>query len=126
MPYCRKCGTKTEEEMVFCPKCGASLKGEPQVTVARRAEKGEKQEKAEEKGEKREKSEKHEKREWGFLGPLVGGIILIFIGFMTYLQIANLVAKENASAFILIVVGLVIMIAAVYGAILASRRHPKT
>jgi len=126
MPYCHKCGTKIEEEMAFCPKCGASLKVETQVAASHRREKEEKQEKAEEKEEKREKTEKHEKREWGFLGPLVGGIILIFIGLMTYLQITGLIGKENASAFILIVVGIVIMIAAVYGAILASRRHPKT
>jgi uncharacterized membrane protein YvbJ len=26
MPYCHKCGTKINETMTFCPKCGAALK----------------------------------------------------------------------------------------------------
>ncbi len=26
MPYCLKCGTKIEDEMAFCPECGAKLK----------------------------------------------------------------------------------------------------
>ena len=31
MSYCPKCGNKVDETMVFCPQCGASLKGPPKV-----------------------------------------------------------------------------------------------
>jgi len=38
-----------------------------------------------EKREKSEKAEKHEKREYGYIGPLIGGLILIAVGLMAYL-----------------------------------------
>ena len=98
MPYCSKCGAQVREEMAFCPKCGAALKVEPppaetvSAPAPYRAEKAEKHEKREkeEKGEKREKeekTEKHEKREFGVIGPLIGGLILIVVGLMFYLQV---------------------------------------
>lgn len=125
MSYCPKCGTKVSEEMAFCPKCGAPLKAEkPPTEVAPPAEyRREKAEKAEkhEKVEKREKTEKYEKREFGVIGPLVGGLILIFLGLMFYLQVTGFLGWEILWAFFFVIVGIIIIIGAVY----AARRHPR-
>jgi uncharacterized membrane protein YvbJ len=126
MSYCPKCGSKVDEEMTFCPKCGAPLKAEKAVAEAkpvayRRDEKAEKT-------EKHEKGEKHEKREYGFIGPLVGGLILLFVGLTFYLELT--VHDENlmriAWAFFFVIIGIIIIVAAVYGVIIAGRRHPRT
>jgi uncharacterized membrane protein YvbJ len=106
--------------MTFCPKCGASLRtvqpqAEARTTTYRRREK-------EEKGEKREK---HEKRQYSFIGPLIGGLILIFIGLTSYLEITGLAERRVVWAFLFVLIGLVIIIGAVYGAMIAGRRHPK-
>lgn len=131
MPYCQKCGTEIREEMAFCPKCGAPLKAEqPPVEAApapapQRAEKAEKREKRE-KEEKREKTEKHEKREFGVIGPLVGGLILVFLGLTSYLQVSGLLRTEVASALFFIIIGIIIVVGSIYAALMASRRHPRT
>jgi hypothetical protein len=127
MPNCPKCGEEIEEEMTFCPKCGAPLKApqaavQPARTVTYRHEKEEK----EEKREKGEKGEKYEKREQAFIGPLIGGLVLILIGIVAYLQIAGYIESRMMGAFFLVVIGLAIIFGALYGAVLASRRHPRT
>lgn len=132
MPYCPKCGAKVSDEMAFCPKCGAALKAEkppveaapaparPRTEKAEKAEKAEKREK-EEKTEKGEKEEKHEKGEFGILGPLIGGLVLIFLGLMSYLQVTGMLGREVVGASFLIIIGVIIIVAAIY----ATRRHPK-
>jgi uncharacterized membrane protein YvbJ len=137
MPYCPKCGTKVREEMAFCPKCGAALKVKQSPTEAvpapapygaEKTEKHEKREK-EEKGEKREKeekTEKHEKREFGVIGPLIGGLILIFVGFLFYLQVTGFLGRQVASALFLVIVGIIIIVGALYAATMAARRNPST
>ncbi|MGD8544520.1 MAG: zinc ribbon domain-containing protein [Candidatus Bathyarchaeota archaeon] len=137
MSYCPKCGTKVREEMAFCPQCGAALKVEqppteavsaPAPYSAEKTEKHEKREK-EEKGEKREKeekAEKHEKREFGVIGPLIGGLILIFVGFLFYLQVTGFLGRQVASALFLIIVGILIIVGALYAAMMAARRNPST
>lgn len=121
MSYCPKCGAKIDEEMAFCPKCGAALKV-AQAKPVRRDEKAEKSEKS----EKSEKGEKHEKGEYGFLGPLIGGLILIFVGLAFYLRVILDIRTEAVWAFFFVILGIVIIAAAVYGAMMAGRRHPKT
>lgn len=128
MPYCPKCGAKVDEEMAFCPKCGAALKVEHPTAEATpptpsRAEKAEKQEK-EEKREKEEKAEKYEKREFGVTGPLIGGLILIFLGLIFYLQVTGVLRGDVAFALFLIIVGILIIVGALYAARTAARRHP--
>ena len=120
MVYCPKCGTEVSEEMVFCPKCGAALKAEQ--PRAHRAEKAEKQEKQ----EKREKSEKYEKREFGFIGPLIGGLILVFLGFISYLQVTGYLGRQIVGALFLVMIGVIIIVVGLYAMVLASRRHPRT
>jgi len=114
MPYCPKCGTEVSEEMAFCPKCGAPLKGPPAGYRPEKAEKSEKE-------EKREKTEKYEKREFGVIGPLIGGLILIFLGLMFYLELTGFARREILWAFFFVIIGIIIIIGAVY----AARRHPR-
>jgi cation transport ATPase len=137
MSYCQKCGNKVDEEMTFCPKCGAPLKVQKVATVApetrpttyrrdeKTEEKSEKHEKRE-KQEKQEKQEKHEKREYGFMGPLIGGVILLFIGLAIYLPIGYNVSANMVWALFFVLIGLLVIVGGVYGVIMAGRRHPKT
>jgi uncharacterized membrane protein YvbJ len=127
MSYCPNCGNKIDEKMAFCPKCGAPLKVKQppseaeRIPAPTRAEKAEKHEKRE-KEEKREKTEKYEKREFGFIGPLIVGLILIFLGLMSYLQLTGFLRREIVWALFLFIIGIIIII----GAIIASMRHPRT
>jgi uncharacterized membrane protein YvbJ len=132
MAYCPKCGNKIDEAMAFCPRCGASLKVEAPVQAApapqaprreEKAEKGEKQEKREK--QEPEKGEKHEKGEYGFIGWLVGGLILIFIGAMAFLNVQyNFVTPAVGLALFLLIVGAIIIIAAIYLVTSARKRSP--
>ena len=143
MSYCPKFGAKVKEEMNFCPKCGSSLKVEqapaqapaaPQPPAApvrvekeEKEEKGEKREK-EEKGERQgwmEKEERYEKREYAFVGPLVGGLVLIFLGLVFYLMLTSAIPWQALGAIFFIVVGIIIIAGVVYAATMASRRHPR-
>jgi uncharacterized membrane protein YvbJ len=126
LSYCPKCGNEITEEMAFCPKCGAALRAE-QVTVETRTRKYHRDEKAEkeEKGEKSEKAEKHEKRGYSFLGPLIGGLVLIFIGLVSYLEINNMIDSRMVWAFFFVVIGVIIIVGALYGSLMVSRRHPR-
>ncbi|MCJ7719807.1 zinc-ribbon domain-containing protein [Candidatus Bathyarchaeota archaeon] len=126
MSYCPKCGNKIDENMMFCPKCGAALKKTQASTetaprtVVYRNEKNEK----DEKHEKGEKTEKHEKRVYGFMGPLIGGLILILIGLTAYLELVNMVERRMLGALFFVIVGVAIIIGVAYGATLARKRHP--
>jgi len=93
-----------------------------------RAEKAEKREKREkeEKTEKKEKAEKHEKREYGYMGPLIGGLILIALGMMFFLAVMGSINWGASWAIFLIVIGIIIILGAVYAASTAARRHPQT
>jgi cation transport ATPase len=132
MTECKKCGYKTSEEMSFCPKCGAPLKAatvsaeqRPAAPTRYRSEKAEKHEKK----EKEEKTEKHEKSQYAFIGPLVGGIVLIIIGLMSYLQITGILTRETREilgALFLIVIGIVIIFGGLYATMMARRRYPRT
>jgi uncharacterized membrane protein YvbJ len=129
MSYCPKCGNKVEENMTFCPRCGAPLKAEAPVQAAptrvsapRRSEKSEKGEKQEK--QEPEKGEKHEKGEYGFVGWLVGGLVLIIIGFFALLQFANIISSGIVGALVLLVIGVLIIIAAVYLTTMARKRSP--
>lgn len=129
MSYCPKCGNQIDEEMTFCPKCGAPLKVEKTTAAApetRPAQyrRDEKTEEKSEKHEKREKQEKHEKREYGFMGPLIGGVILLFIGLSLYLR--DTLNARMVWALFFVLIGLLVIIGGAYGVIMAGRRHPRT
>jgi uncharacterized membrane protein YvbJ len=131
MSYCPKCGNNVDETMTFCPRCGASLKVEaakaaPSPQYPQRGEKSEKQEKGEkqEKNQSHEKGEKHEKGEFGFIGWLIGGLVLIVIGFFAYASAINLIPPQMHSALVLLVIGVAIIIVAIYLSTMARKRHP--
>lgn len=124
MPYCPKCGVEVSEEMDFCTQCGARLKSSPVRVRREKAEKEEKREK-QEKGEKVEKAEKYEKREFGYVGPLVGGVILIFVGVMSYLVAIGRIHVRDWGPVFLIVVGIIILVFGFYAAFVAAKRSPR-
>ena len=130
MVYCPKCGNEVDDAMAFCPRCGAPLKAAAPVQAApapqrnEKAEKGEKQEKHEK--QEPEKGEKHEKGEYGFVGWLVGGLILILIGFFALLQISNVITSGISWAVILLIIGVLVIVAAVYFAGMARKHSPHT
>ncbi len=131
MSYCPKCGSKIDEEMSFCPKCGAPLKTATVATETPSASfpsyrRDEKTEEKHEKHEKQEKHEKKEKREYGFMGPLIGGLILLFIGSALYLRATTSYPVEVLWALFFILVGLLIVIGGIYGVVVGGRRHPRT
>jgi hypothetical protein len=129
MSYCPKCGNKVDETMTFCPRCGASLRIEaaraapPPPQYPQRNEKGEKNEK-QEKNQSHEKGEKHEKGEFGFVGWLIGGIVLIVLGFFAYAGAVNLLNSEIRNALGLLIIGVAIIIVAIYLSTRARRRNP--
>jgi uncharacterized membrane protein YvbJ len=133
MSYCPKCGNKVEENMVFCPRCGASLKataaagavaGQPYQRRNEKAEKNEKNEKNEK--DQRESREKQEKGEYGFVGYLIGGLILITIGFFSILQITGSTLTTGGDfAIMLLIIGVIIIIGAIYVTMVARKRSPR-
>jgi len=130
MAQCPKCGSEVSEEMSFCPKCGAPLRIQPpppagtRPTRYRRDEKSEKGEKHE-KEEKGEKGERGEKQGYGFLGPLIGGLILVFLGVSFWLELTGVLSAGYMWSFFLLLVGVVIIIAALYAAFVLTKRHPR-
>jgi uncharacterized membrane protein YvbJ len=130
MPYCPKCGFEVSEDMTFCPQCGAALK----VTATRpaeryRSEKAEKEEKhekqeKEEKMEKGEHPEKYEKHEYSVLGSLFGGFILILLGVMFYLAVTGVFDVHSVFPFFLIIIGAIVILGVLVGAMKAREKHP--
>lgn len=136
MSYCPKCGNKVDENMVFCPRCGASLKPvppgqtppapQPSYGKGEKSEKNEKQEK-QEKNQQPERGEKQEKAETGFIGYLIGGLILITLGFFAVLQISGYFTTDSAQiwSIMLLVIGIIIIVGAIYVVLVARKRSPR-
>ena len=134
MPNCPKCGTKIKEDYDYCPKCGTALKPAPAPAPPappyreekhEKREKGEKQEKGE-KAEKGEKYEKYERRELNYMAPLVGGLILIFLGLLFYVatQLPEIPRQVWVASFF-VFIGIIVLIVGVYAVTTATRRSPK-
>ena len=107
--------------MRYCPKCGASI-GAARIS-RERYEKHEKQEK-QEKHEKHEKQEKYEKEEGSRSWALLGGFILIVFGLVSIVTTYGVPSLSRGGIF-LVLVGIVIMVIAVYGATRAAMTNPK-
>ena len=125
MVYCSKCGAQVDEVMTFCPRCGAPLKDIKPEHYMEQRERWERRrgEKAE-KYEKGEKQEKQEKGEFRFIWAFIGGLILIFIGVVSYLESIGYRIWESAGAIFAIAIGAIIIIATL--AQMARKRNPPT
>jgi uncharacterized membrane protein YvbJ len=117
MSYCPKCGNKVEETMVFCPHCGTSLKATATPVQAPLN-----QPYRNEKAEKNDRKEKQEKSEYDFVGYLIGGSILITIGVFALLDLTSPVNSSQDLAAMLLVIGVIIIVGAVYVAFTARKR----
>jgi uncharacterized membrane protein YvbJ len=123
MSYCPKCGNKADDSMTFCPKCGASLKMETRATPTyppqtyRRNEKNEK-------NQQNEKREKQEKGEYSFIGWLIGGIVVIAIGMFAFAHAFGYITSPVQNAMILLVVGIVLVIVAIWMSMRARKHNP--
>jgi hypothetical protein len=134
MPYCHKCGSEVNESMAFCSQCGTPIKAAaprspmpPEYLKNEKSEKDEKQEKQEkeEKMEKGEQHEKYEKHEYSILGPLVGGVILILFGFLSYLAVSGFINVSSIWPLILIAIGVIVILGVAAGAIMARGKNPR-
>ena len=129
MAYCPKCGNKVDETMAFCPRCGASLKmetawqaGPTSTSPPAPPYRYEKQEKHE-KPEKHE--EKHEKPGGGYIGLLIAGLVIVFIGLVAYVNVTtNFLSGPEASAVVLVIIGIIIVVAGIYFAARTRSRNP--
>ena len=125
--YCGKCGSPLTDNAAFCAKCGSPVlpaRSQPIVPAVPQPQvhRNEKNEKAE-KSEKSEKGEKNEKGRGGnIMGPLVGGLILVWLGVTLYAQQSGLIASDNWWAYFIVGIGVILMIQGLVG--YASGRRP--
>jgi len=117
MSYCSKCGNKVEENMAFCSRCGAPLNSGDATSSSLRTQQ-------EEKAEKPEKNEKQEKGEYGFVGWLIGGLILITTGLLATLQFAKIIPSGTMIPSLLLMIGSIVIVSALYFVNLARKRAP--
>ena len=124
MSYCPKCGNEVNETMAFCPRCGTTLKGPPTDQTAPSQPNTLEKEDKKEKNQHPEKSEKQEKTEQGFIGYLIGGLVLITIGVFALLELSGYFRDSGQGlAIMLLVIGIIVIIGAIYVA-LTSRKRP--
>ena len=110
MPFCHKCGAEVGEDAQFCPNCGTSLK-ESRETRCGGKWKPDREEK-QEKDEKGEKGEKQEKGEGSRISPIIGGLVLIWLGVTFYLAATGIVAWTNWLGYFLLGLGVIILVQA--------------
>jgi uncharacterized membrane protein YvbJ len=128
MSYCPKCGNKIDDSMTFCPHCGFSLRTVPPPPTQPAQPYRQHNEKAEknEKNEKNEDREKQEKGERGFIGYLIGGLILITLGLFSILQLTNALPDSGQNwAILLLLIGIIIIVGALYTALTARKHSPE-
>ena len=125
MPYCLKCGSKVEDTDTFCLNCGAQLKD--QATGAAPPTASSLQVKAENEKTKGpndlQKERDRERQDRGFVYYLALGLILITVGLSAIFEITNpKFALGELLAIMLFIIGLIVILAAVYVAF-AGRKH---
>lgn len=132
MEYCPKCGNKVDETMAFCPRCGSPLKtgtawqGQtappstpPPYEEYRYRHRHEKQ-------EKNEKAEKHEKPGGSYMGMVIAGIVLLFIGVISYVNATtDLLSAPVTSALVVVIIGLIIVVAGIFYSTRSRNRNPR-
>ena len=97
MPYCPRCGNEVSEEADYCTKCRAPLKeGVTYRQVSRRDEKD-------------EKDEKNEKGEDDKYGPIIGGLIITWLGLLLFLQNQHMISGSDFGGYFLMGIGVILL-----------------
>ena len=99
MPYCPKCGNEVDEDAEFCSKCRTPLK---EGIVYRRVHR------RDEKDEKNEKNEKNEKGERDKYGPIVGGLIVTWLGVLLFMDNQNIIRSMDFGGYFLLGIGVIL------------------
>jgi hypothetical protein len=100
MPYCPKCGNEVSEDADYCSKCRTPLREGVQYRPIRRRN---------EKAEKNEKDEKDEKGEDDRYGPIIGGLIITWLGALLLLQNQNMIHGSDFGGFFLMGIGVILL-----------------
>lgn len=123
--YCSNCGASLISGAAYCSKCGARVgtaaapSGAPSGGYRERQYRHEKQEKQ----EKREKNEKQEKGRGGsIVGPIIGGLILIWLGVTYFLEQSHYLPSDTWWAYFITGIGVILIGYGVLG--YASARRP--
>jgi hypothetical protein len=118
MPYCPKCGEEVKETMDFCPKCGFSIKGTQYENIGDRVEAEVKRAKEEWKEERwrmrAERWQRYGEPRFSFLGPLIGGLILICLGLAFYFQIVEGLGLRFFLSSFIIIIGIIVIALGMY------------
>jgi hypothetical protein len=101
MPYCPKCGKEVSEDADYCTKCQAPLK---EGVVYRRVNR------RNEKDEKDEKNEKGEKGEEDKYGPIIGGLIVTWLGTLLLLSNQNIIRSSDFGGYFLMGIGAILVV----------------
>ena len=97
MPYCPRCGNEVSEDADYCTKCRAPLKEGVTYHRVRRRD------------EKHEKDEKDEKQEDDRYGPIIGGLIVTWLGVLLLLQNQNMISGNDFGGYFLMGIGAILL-----------------
>jgi hypothetical protein len=100
MPYCPRCGNDVSEDADYCTRCRAPLK---EGVVYRRVYR------RDEKDEKNEKDEKDEKNENDKYGPIIGGLIVTWLGTLLLLSNQNIINSSDFGGYFLMGIGAILL-----------------
>ena len=128
MPYCLKCGAKVEDQMTFCPACGAPLKdtAPTQQPAEQPANPNPQPPEQASQPTKTAVPLNVKSVNVGFLKYLAAGLVLITIGASAILELTNpRIATGEFFAVILLMIGLIVILSGVYY-LFAWRRHPSS
>src|SRR5579875_768758 len=113
--FCPRCGSQVPADAAFCPRCGAQLSATTQAPTPSQPPTPYYSRREYRRHEKQEKNEKAEKGEKGrgpggsLIGPIVGGLILIWLGVTFYLQESGVISSSNWWAYFLVGIGVILI-----------------
>ena len=117
--FCHNCGAPLAPGSSFCSRCGTQVFGatppSPPATPAPPSYPyGRQRHEKQEKHEKNEKNEKNEKGggrgSGGLVGPIVGGLILVWLGVTFYLEQNGTISSSNWWAYFIVGIGAILIL----------------
>ncbi|MDG6995328.1 MAG: zinc-ribbon domain-containing protein [Nitrososphaerota archaeon] len=120
--YCSSCGASLIPGAAYCAKCGARVgvahaASAPPPVYRGREYRREKQEK-QEKGEKQERG-----RRGSLIGPIIGGLILIWLGVTFFLQQSNYIPSDAWWAYFITGIGVILVAQGLVGYVMNRRAY---